>query len=281
MFEPNPTRSSDPVRGRFHNSNSELLAFLWSHFNTDHTHRPTETYNHRILSNKHTDQADGKHIQWWSGWCGCQTRIGAQSRGHRQIQRAYPGWQYRRATMGETTQGLSLLTLLCIVPAAAIAANVLYLFPDVTVNRKGHVVVVVVVRMLAVPFLAAQGHYFDQAERFFLRFLHGHGRVFSAPRGKPSTVHDGGCRIHRRVIGRLEHWDAERRSSAPVRDVTTAWVQIKGPSIQSYLPSSKQLPSAVFPHLYLRSRYVQATRLRNVKVAAAAEKKPCYQIQVS
>lgn len=30
-----------------------------------------------------------------------------------------------------------LLTVLCFVSAAAIAANVLYLFPDVTVNRKG------------------------------------------------------------------------------------------------------------------------------------------------
>lgn len=30
-----------------------------------------------------------------------------------------------------------LLTVLCFVSAAAIAANVLYLFPNVTVNRKG------------------------------------------------------------------------------------------------------------------------------------------------
>lgn len=79
----------------------------------------------------------------------------------------------------------------------------LYLFPDVTVDGKGHVVVVV--RILAVPLLVAERHDFDQAERLFLRFLHRHGRVFSAPRGKPSTVHDGGRRIHRRVIGRLEH----------------------------------------------------------------------------
>lgn len=91
-----------------------------------------------------------------------------------------------------------------VVPAAAIAANVLYLFADVTVDRERHVIVVVV-RMLAVRLLVAQRHYFDQAERLFLRFLHRHGRVFSAPRDKPSTVHDGGRRIHRRVIGRLEH----------------------------------------------------------------------------
>lgn len=109
--------------------------------------------------------------------------------------------------MGETTQRMSLLTVLRVVPATAIAANVLYLFPDVTVNRKGHVVVVV--RMLAVPFLVvAERHYFDQAERFFLGFLHRHGCVFSEPRGKPSTVHDGGCGIHGRVVARLEHWDA-------------------------------------------------------------------------
>ena len=82
--------------------------------------------------------------------------------------------------MGETTQGLMKpkLTVLCVVPAAAIAVNVLDLFPDVTVDRKGHVVVVV--RMVAVSFLVAQRHYFDQAERLFLRFPHRHGRVFSA-----------------------------------------------------------------------------------------------------
>lgn len=96
-----------------------------------------------------------------------------------------------------------ILTVLCVVAAAAVAANVLDLFPDVTVDGKGHVVVVV--RILAVPFLAAQRHDSDQAERLLLRFLHRHGRVFSAPRGKPSAVHDGGRRIHRRVIGRLEH----------------------------------------------------------------------------
>lgn len=98
---------------------------------------------------------------------------------------------------------MSLLTVLCVVPATAIAANVLYLFPDVTVDRKGHVVVVV--RMLAVPFLVAERHYFDQAERLFLGLLHRHGRVFSTLRGKPSAVHDGGRRIHRRVIGSPEH----------------------------------------------------------------------------
>ena len=80
--------------------------------------------------------------------------------------------------MGETTQGLEpILTVPCVVPAAAIAANVLDLFPDVTVDRKWHVVVVV--RMVAVSFLVAQRHYFDQAERLFLRFPHRHGRVFS------------------------------------------------------------------------------------------------------
>lgn len=114
-----------------------------------------------------------------------------------------------------------ILTVLRLVPAAAIAANVLYLFPDVTVNRKGHVVVVM--RMLAVPFLVAERHYFDQTERLFLRFLHRHGRVFSAPRDEPSTVHDGGRRIHRRVIGRLEHRDAERGAMLQCAALTTVW----------------------------------------------------------
>lgn len=117
----------------------------------------------------------------------------------------HPGWRYRRATIGETTTRLEepILTVLRVVPAAAVAANVLYLFPDVTVDGKGDVVVVV--RMLAVPFLVAERHDFDQAERLFLRFLHRHGRVFSAPRGNPGAVHDGGRGIHRRVIDRLEH----------------------------------------------------------------------------
>ncbi len=96
-----------------------------------------------------------------------------------------------------------ILTVLRVVPAAAVAANVLDLFPNVTVDRKGHVVVVM--RMLAVPFLVAERHDFDQAERLFLGFLHRHGRVFSAARGNPSAVHDGGRGIHRRVIDRLEH----------------------------------------------------------------------------
>jgi len=89
---------------------------------------------------------------------------------------------------------------------------VLYFSPDLTVDRKRHVVVVVVVRMLDVPLLVAQRHYFDQAERLFLGFLHRHGRVFSARRGKPSAAHDGGRRIHRRVIDRLEHRDVEQLS---------------------------------------------------------------------
>lgn len=120
----------------------------------------------------------------------------------------HPGWRHRKPTMGETTQGLSLLTVLGVVPPAAIAANVLDLFPDVTVDRKRNVVVVVV-RMLAVPLLVVERHDFDQAERLFLRFLHRHGRVFSASRGKPSAVHDGGRRIHGRVIGRFEHRGAK------------------------------------------------------------------------
>lgn len=123
--------------------------------------------------------------------------------------------------MGETTQGLSLLTVLRVVSAAAIAANVLYLFPDMTVDRKRHGVVVVIVRMLAVPLLVVQRHYFDQAERLFLRFLHRHGRVFSASRGKPSAVHDGGRRIHARVIGRLEHREAKTERCFKRSGVTT------------------------------------------------------------
>lgn len=135
---------------------------------------------------------------------------------------------------GRNRTKLVLLTVLRVVPAAAIAANVLYLFPDVTVDRKGHVVVEVV-RMVAVPFLVAQRHYFDQAERLFLRFLHRHGRVFSAARGKPCTVHDGGRRIHRRVIGRLEHGDAKTEQCAVFRG---CGFKLKGQSIESYLTYS-------------------------------------------
>lgn len=110
----------------------------------------------------------------------------------------------------------------------------LYLFPDVTVDRKGHVVVVVV-RMLAVPFLAAERHYFDQAERLFLRLLHGYGRVFSAPRGKPSAVHDGGRRVHYRVIGRLEHRHAKTRGKLQCAALRQCGFKLKGPSIEHCL----------------------------------------------
>lgn len=107
-----------------------------------------------------------------------------------------------------------VLTILCLIPTAAIAANVLYLFPDVTVDGKGYVVVVV--RMLAVPFLVAHRHDFDQTERLFLRFLHRHHRVFSTHRGKPGAVHDGGRGIHGRVIGSLEHRCAEEKKMEQV-----------------------------------------------------------------
>lgn len=105
----------------------------------------------------------------------------------------------------------SLLTVLRVVSAAAVAAYVFDLFPDLTVDCKRHVVVV---RMLAVPLPAAQRHDLNQAEGFFLGLLHGHGRVFSAPRGEPGAVHDGGRRIHRRVIGRFEHGGSCNSSAA-------------------------------------------------------------------
>lgn len=92
-----------------------------------------------------------------------------------------------------------------VVPATAIAANVLNLFADVTVDGKGHVVVVVVLRLQSGPFLAAQRHDSDQAECLFLGLLRRHGRVFSAPRGEPSAAHEDGRRVHCGVIGRFEH----------------------------------------------------------------------------
>ena len=147
--------------------------------------------------------------------------------------------------MGEANEAPPL-TVLRVVPAAAVAANVLDLLPDVTVDRKGHVVVVL--RILAVPLLVAQRHDFDQAERLFLGLLHRHGRVFSAPRGKPGAVHDGGRGVHRRVIGRLEHYrDAERREEKKRREKKTGMERLsarrydgvgsdlKGPSIESNL----------------------------------------------
>lgn len=98
-----------------------------------------------------------------------------------------------------------LLTVLGVVAATAIAANVLNLFADVTVDGEGHVVVVVVLRLQPGPFLAAERHYSDQAERLFLGFLRRHGRVLSAPRGEPSAAHEDGRRVGCGVTGRLEH----------------------------------------------------------------------------
>lgn len=107
-----------------------------------------------------------------------------------------------RATLGTE---IILLTVVGVVPATAIAANVLNLFADVTVNGKGHVVVVVVLRLQSGPFLAAQRHYSDQAECLFLGFVRRHLRVFSAPRGEPGAAHEDGRRVDCGVIGRFEH----------------------------------------------------------------------------
>lgn len=146
---------------------------------------------------------------------------------------------------------LILLTVLRVVPAAAIAANVLYFFSDLTVDRKRHVVVVV--RVLAVPLLVAQRHYFDQAERFFLGFLHRHGRVFSARRGEPGAAHDGGRGVHRRVIDRFEHEGGRENGAVLLR----CGFKLKGhqsssyPNLQQQIVSSTNRPllSVLFPHL--------------------------------
>lgn len=143
-----------------------------------------------------------------------------------------------------------LLTVLRVVPATAVAANVLDLFPDVTVDRKGHVVVVVVVVavwMLAVPLLVVvERHYFDQAERLLLGLLHRHGHVFSEARGEPSAVHDGGRWVHRRVVARPEHGvKTERFSGARCYDGRCS--HIKEPAIRSYLPLQPRRLSAVIP----------------------------------
>lgn len=167
---------------------------------------------------------------------------------------------------------LELLTVQGLVPAAAIAANVLYLFPDVTVDRKGHVVVVV--QMVAVVFLVAQRHDLDQAEALFLGLLHGHGRVFSAPRGNPSTAHDGGCGVHGGIVSRPEHGDV----GCGARRYDGVGFKLKHQSIESDLiyscsshspPISRASVVEFPPRLYLRSGYVQATLRGGKKVTAA------------
>lgn len=79
-------------------------------------------------------------------------------------------------------------------------------FSDLTVDGERHAVVVVLQVLARALLVVAQRHDSDQAERL-LRFglLHGHGRVLSAARGEPGAVDDGGRRIHRRVVRRLEH----------------------------------------------------------------------------
>lgn len=114
-----------------------------------------------------------------------------------------------------------LLTVPGVVAATAVAANVLNLFADVTVDGEGHVVVVVVLRLQPGPFLAAQRHYSDQAERLFLGFLRRHGRVPSAPRGEPGAAHEDGRRVACGVIGRLEHRGSDE-CGASMRSVTVA-----------------------------------------------------------
>lgn len=112
------------------------------------------------------------------------------------------GWKHPGAAPG---RGAILLTVVGVVPATAIAANVLNLFADVAVDGKGHVVVVVVLRLQPRPLPAAQGHDSDQAERLFLRLLRRHGCIFSAPRGEPSAAREDGRRVDCGVIGRFEH----------------------------------------------------------------------------
>lgn len=108
----------------------------------------------------------------------------------------------------------SSLTFLCIVPAAAIAANVLDLFPNVTVDHEGHIVVVVMVGLFF--FIIVNGHHSGQVKCLLLRFLHRHGRVvLPVSRGKPTPMlHDGGRGIRHGIVGRLEHRDAKKNGSA-------------------------------------------------------------------
>ena len=93
---------------------------------------------------------------------------------------------------------------MCIVPAAAIAANVLDFFADVTVYHKRHVVVVVMMRV-ALFFLGVERHHFNQVKRLLLRFLHSHGRILPVCCGQPTPMHDGGRGVRHWVTGRLEH----------------------------------------------------------------------------
>lgn len=79
VSEPNPTRSSEPVRGSFHNGHGDSLALgglVWTHVDPLHS-------ADKIFEHTRTDQADGKHNEWWCGRSGRVARIGAQSHGHR------------------------------------------------------------------------------------------------------------------------------------------------------------------------------------------------------
>lgn len=148
----------------------------------------------------------------------------------------------------------------------------LYFFPDVTVDRKGHVVVVVL--MLGFFLLVVEGHHFDQAERLLLGFLHCHGRVFSKPCCKPSPVHDGGRGTHHRVIGRLEHGE---NGSVSQREVATrgGGFKLKGHHLNpswGHFQQFQMLTSAlaVIPLLHLRFQPHQATWLRILSVSNSA-----------
>lgn len=92
---------------------------------------------------------------------------------------------------------------MCIVPAAAIAANVLDFFADVTVDHERHVVVVVM--RVGLFLLVVERHHFDQVKRLLLRFLHSHGRILPVCCGQPTPMHDGGRGVSHWVTARLEH----------------------------------------------------------------------------
>ena len=87
------------------------------------------------------------------------------------------------------------------------------LFPDVTVDHEGHIVILVMLMVGLLLFLiVVERHHSDQVKCLLLRFLNRHRRiVFPEARVvEPTPMHDcgPGIRSHR-IVGSLEHKDTK------------------------------------------------------------------------
>lgn len=108
------------------------------------------------------------------------------------------------------------LTILRVIPATAVAANMLNLLAYMTVNHEGHIAVGRCggSRGAGGVFLVTEGLHLHQIKRLLLRLLH--CRAVPVAGGEPGAVHDATRRIRHGVARGLQHesGQADRRPAA-------------------------------------------------------------------